>query len=51
MWLEVEIIFNLAQYRMAFSPGFRYGFILRYQANINTNAGTRLMATFVKQHG
>ena len=51
MRLKDEIIFKLAQYRIKFSFGFHYGLNLRYQANVNTNAGNHLMDTFVIHHG
>ena len=51
MWFKMEIIFESVQHRMMFPPGFHYGFNVRYQTNVNTNAGNHLMDAFVQQHG
>ena len=49
MQFKMEIICKSAQYHVTFPPGFHYGFNVRYQMNINTNAGNHLMDAFVKQ--
>ena len=44
------MVFKSAQCRTTFSPGFNYGFDLRYHAKVKTNAGYHLMDTIVQYH-
>ena len=51
MRFKIEIISKSAQYCMTFPPGFNYGFNVKYQTDLNKNAGNNLVDAFVKQHG